>query len=302
MRLVKDCYGIKYYLKKIFGIEIKDSFFEVLIVGYYRIFKRGQVGVNKRNKRNRKLIVSMTSIPDRINKTWITIESLLRQTYKPDRIILWLAKEEFKNCPLPSALKVQQKRGLQIKYCDNLMSYKKIYYTAKENPNSYIVTVDDDIIYAENMLDKLVKTYKENHGCIVCNRSHYIEGRGGRLSSYDKWLKYEERECIDGKPSFHNFFTGCGGTLFPVFLMDRKFLDKDAFLVLAPYADDVWLNFCAWLSNIKVVNTKGFLGHVIEIQSSSTKGLVRINVLYKKNDEQIEKVLRHFEIDILKYL
>ncbi len=302
MRLVKDCYGIKYYLKKIFGIEIKDSFFEVLIVGYYTIFKRGQVGVNKRNKRNRKLIVSMTSIPDRINKTWITIESLFRQTYKPDRIILWLSKEEFKNFPLPSALKTQQKRGLQIKYCDNLMSYKKIYYTAKENPNSYIVTVDDDIIYAENMLEELVRTYKQNQGCIICNRSHYMEKRGGSLSSYDKWLKYEERKCIDGKPSFHNFFTGCGGTLFPVSLMDRKFLDKDAFLVLAPYADDVWLNFCAWLSNIKVVNTKGFLGHVIEIQSSSTKGLVRINVLYKKNDEQIEKVLRHFEIDIQKYL
>ena len=302
MRLVKDCYGIKYYLKKIFGIEIKDSFFEVLIVGYYRIFKRRQAGINNKNKRNRKLIVSMTSIPDRINKTWITIESLLRQTYKPDKIILWLAKEEFKNCPLPSALKAQQKRGLQIKYCDNLMSYKKIYYTAKENPNSYIVTVDDEIIYAENMLEELIRTYKQNQGCIICNRSHYMEERGGRLSSYDKWLKYEERECIDGKPSFHNFFTGCGGTLFPVFLMDRKFLDKDAFLVLAPYADDVWLNFCVWLSNIKVVNTKGFLGHVIEIQSSSTKGLVRINVLYKKNDEQIEKVLRHFEIDIQKYL
>ena len=117
----------------------------------------------------------MTSIPDRINKTWITIESLFRQTYKPDRIILWLSKEEFKNFPLPSALKTQQKRGLQIKYCDNLMSYKKIYYTAKENPNSYIVTVDDDIIYAENMLEELVRTYKQNQGCIICNRSHYME-------------------------------------------------------------------------------------------------------------------------------
>ena len=82
---------------------------------YYNICKSRQSGINKSYIRKKKIIISMTSIPVRIDKVWIVVESLLRQTYKPDQIILWLAKDEFKDCPLPSTLKAQQKRGLQIR-------------------------------------------------------------------------------------------------------------------------------------------------------------------------------------------
>ena len=95
---------------------------------------------------------------------------------------------------------------------------------------------------------------------------------------------------------------GGAGALFPAFLLDKNFLNKDVFLKLAPYADDVWLNFWAWVSDIKIVNTKGFLGYIIGIHSSSNNGLVRINVLYQKNDEQIQQVLKYCNIDFRKYL
>ena len=94
MKPVKMCYKIKYCLKKC-GIELRDSCFEILITWYYRIFKRRKQGISPGNKRRRKVIVSMTSIPARIDKVWITVESLLRQTYKPDEIIVWLALDEF---------------------------------------------------------------------------------------------------------------------------------------------------------------------------------------------------------------
>lgn len=302
MKLVKLCYRISYYFNEILNIEVSDSFFEVLIVWYYKIFNRRKQGINTEGKRKRKLIVSLTSIPSRIDKVWITTESLLRQTYKPDKIILWLAEDEFQNVKLPVQLIEQQKRGLQICYCDNLRSYKKFYYTAKKYPNDYIVTVDDDIIYAENMLEMLVKTYRKNPRCIICNRAHHIKRNTTGLKEYGSWTKYEDIELSETKPSFYYFFTGCGGNLFPMFMLNRKVLDKDAFMKFAPYADDVWLNFCAWLSGIKTVKTKGILGYTITIESSSDKGLTRINAMYRKNDEQIEKVLKYLEIDINQYL
>lgn len=302
MKLVKLCYRIKYSLKKVFDIDVGDPFFEILIKCYYRVFKRRKLGISLENERKRKLIISMTSIPARIDKVWLVVESLLKQTYKPDKIILWLAEDEFRNIRLPERLKEQQARGLQICYTDNLRSYKKFYFTAKEYPGDYIVTVDDDIIYAENMLETLVKTYRKNPGCVICNRSHQVEKYSARLQGYDKWLKYEDREFIEWKPSFYNFFVGCGGTLFPMFMLSRKVLDKDAFMEFAPYADDVWLNFCAWKSGIKTVNTKGILGHIITIESSSNEGLSRANVLYRRNDEQINQVLKYLEIDINQYL
>lgn len=302
MKLVKLCYRIKYNLKKIFDIEVRDSFFEVLAKWYYKIFKSRKQGISLENKRKRKLIVSMTSIPIRIDKVWLTVESLLRQTYKPDKIVLWLAEEEFPRKEIPVRLAEQQKRGLEIRYCGNLRSYKKFYYTAKEYPDDYIVTVDDDIIYAEDMLETLVKAYRKNPGCIICNRSHYIKRYNVRLRTYNNWLKYENRQFIEEKPSFYNFFTSGGGTLFPMFMMNRKVLDKDVFMHLAPYADDVWLNFCAWKSDIKTLNTKGILGYIIAIESSADKGLSQINLLYHRNDEQIERVLKYLEIDINQYL
>ena len=167
MKLVKACYNLKYCLRKLFGIQTSDSFYEKLITWYYKIFRREKAGIKLENKRKRKFILSMTSIPSRIDKSWITIESLLRQTYKPDKIILWLSEDEFRNVRLPERVKEQQKRGLEICYCDNLRSYKKFYYTAKKYPDDYIVTADDDIIYTEDMLEILVKTYRKNPGNVV---------------------------------------------------------------------------------------------------------------------------------------
>ena len=43
------------------------------------------------------IIVSLTSFPQRIYEIHYTIFSLLNQTVKPSKVILWLAKEEFPN-------------------------------------------------------------------------------------------------------------------------------------------------------------------------------------------------------------
>ena len=47
------------------------------------------------NKRKPLLIVSLTSFPERINLAHITISTLLNQSLEPDKIILWLAEEQF---------------------------------------------------------------------------------------------------------------------------------------------------------------------------------------------------------------
>lgn len=302
MKLVRICYSVKYCLEKTCGEKIQDDILEKLIVVYYKLVKHGWRGTNQKHSRKRKVVISMTSILSRIDKVWITMESLLRQTYKPDRIILWLAKDEFKNVKLPDKLMKQTKRGVEIRYCENLKSYKKFYYTVKEYPYDYIVVVDDDVIYAENMLKELIQTYKKNKGCVICHRSHYINVKHEKLQPYNKWVNYHKRNDLDISPTYHNFFTGCGGILFPMFLMNRKVLEKDVFLKLAPNADDVWLNFCAWISGLKIKNTKGILGNIISIESSSSNGLMQKNVSQRENDLQIKQVLEYLKINIHDYL
>ena len=47
-----------------------------------------------------RIIVTLTSFPARVNRLWLVIESLLRQSHKPDMIILWLSKDQFSNLDL----------------------------------------------------------------------------------------------------------------------------------------------------------------------------------------------------------
>jgi predicted transcriptional regulator len=49
----------------------------------------------------------------------------MQGTIKPNRIILWLSKDEFINQQIPITLQKQKKRGLEIEFCDELFSYKK---------------------------------------------------------------------------------------------------------------------------------------------------------------------------------
>ena len=302
--MVSLLYRIKKYLGRYYSLDETnkmDEYFDKLIVKYYEKFPRRKSGIRNR-KSKRKLIISMTTIPCRIDKVWIAIESLLRQTYKPDQIILWLAKDEFADMRLPKKVRQQVKRGLTVRYCENLKSYKKFYYTMKENPNAYVITADDDVIYAETMVEELVKTYRYNPHNVICHRSHWIRKRSSGCVPYDSWIKYENREKIRCEATYANFLTSGGGVLFPTFLLDTRVLEKEEFMKLAPTADDVWLNFCSWMSGLKIKNTEGILGNTIAIESSSSKGLAQKNVIQRKNDQKIKQVLDYLKININDYL
>ncbi len=292
-----------YYIKKIIqnycDSEKIDRRLETLIVKYYELFPKKVMGIRER-KAKRPIIISLTTIPRRIDKVWITVESLLRQTYKPDKIILWLAKDEFADIELPEKLRRQTERGLSIRYCDNLRSYKKFYYTAVENPHAYVVTVDDDMIYAENLLENMVKAYRKSPRCIICTRSHMVRRVSGKILPYQNWINYEQRGHILKETTYQNFFVGCGGVFFPMFLMDKRLFEKDIFMDIAPTADDVWLNFIAWVSGLKTKNIDGVWGNLILIKSSSDSGLCNIN--RKKNDEQIKQIMDYLQIAVDEYV
>ena len=75
--------------------------------------------------RQQKIIVSLTSYPERFRYLHLTVKSLLLQTVKPDKIILYLG-DDARDAPLPEALVRLKKKGLSIEYrTGNLRSHKK---------------------------------------------------------------------------------------------------------------------------------------------------------------------------------
>lgn len=94
-------------------------------------------GIDKNSGRNPGIIVSLTSFPARINMVHETIDTLLEQTLKPDKIVLWLTKNQFPNGDkdLPSNLLRQKKFGLEIEYYEeNIKSYTKLLPSLQKYP------------------------------------------------------------------------------------------------------------------------------------------------------------------------
>ena len=105
----------------------------------------------QRTTQGERMVVSLTTFPLRIGKVHLTIQSILRQSRPADRILLWLSKEEFpEEAQLPANLLRLKEKGLDIRFCDNIRSFKKVFYTAQEFENDVIVTADDDALYPEN--------------------------------------------------------------------------------------------------------------------------------------------------------
>ena len=108
---------------------------------------------------NTNVTVSLTTYSSRIYEIYLVIESIFQQTLKPNKIILWLDEDEFSDETIPLSLKRQQKRGLIIRYCNNMKSYKKLVPTLQLYPDDIIVTIDDDTICPSDMIERLLKAY-----------------------------------------------------------------------------------------------------------------------------------------------
>ena len=74
------------------------------------------------------ITASLTSYPARIQYVHLAIKSLMLQSCKPDRIILWLADSQFNNRQIPTTLSALEEYGLEIKWCDDLYGHKKYFW------------------------------------------------------------------------------------------------------------------------------------------------------------------------------
>ena len=70
-------------------------------------------GVTSHRYGDADIIVSLTTYGRRIHSVYATIESLMEQTMKANRIILWL-DTSFQGKPLPQSIEMLKQRGLEV--------------------------------------------------------------------------------------------------------------------------------------------------------------------------------------------
>ncbi len=274
--------------------------FDLFVVHFFKITINKHPYALNTKEREKKIIFSLTSFPDRIDTIWICIETLMRQSLKPDKIILWLAKEQFPEQKLPNSLLNLENKGLSIRWCDeDLRSHKKYYYAFQEFPNDIIITFDDDVYYPNNVTKELYKLHKQNPDCICSNKVNKMLFADNRLSPYNKWIHNYKSNFV---PSYELVQIGISGVLYPPNCFTKEVFQKEVFRKLCFYADDLWLKVCSLLNNKKVITSKYFNKELVPIKYTQRVGLFKINVFDDKNDSQLKNVLTHFDIDIYDFI
>ena len=234
------------------------------------------------------LIVSLTSYGPRLSSVHLTLKCLLRQSVKPDAVMLWLTESDLRSAP--ETVRDLVAEGITIGSSEDLRSFKKIIPTLQARPEAFVVTADDDVYYHAGWLEELVHGFSKNDGAIVCRRAHQIPfASDGALKPYTRWpWSYEtDRVTADILP------VGAGGVLFPPGSLAPEVLDASAFMQLCPTADDLWLYWMARKagSRFKKVSDQRTYFYWPRTQDV---GLANTNRRAGANDVQIRRMIERY--------
>ena len=245
---------------------------------------------------NRQVIVSLTSHGNRVLDAYMAIETIMQGTVKPNRIILWLSEhEKVSSC----ILKNQIKRGLEIRYVNDLGPHTKLIPALKEFPEDIIITIDDDIFYKPDMIENLLRAHYLDSTSILANRVAVMTtDKSGNLNSYLKWILYDYPE----HSSKRNVIIGVEGCLYPPHTLSDEIFNEEAIQEICPTADDIWFTAMALLKGTRISHVdcryeKGFAGGVAN-QRMQRSGLVHLNENPRecRNDIQIQAVFGKYNL------
>lgn len=252
-------------------------------------------GVNREKKRREKIIVSLTSYGKRLETVFITIKSIMYQTMKPDAIILYLDESTGNN--LIAHEKELIRAGLTIKRnVENLKPHTKYYYAMQEFEEALIVTVDDDIIYDDELIEDLYLHHIKFPEAVICRRGHRMIKQDFRIAPYKKW-----EGCVKTNyPTDELFPTGVGGVLYPCGEYRKSFLNREIVVKNALTADDIWLKAIQLLNGVKAYA----IGEVPlkTIHNTQEEALQLFNVDQGENDVILNNLQNHFSVNFAEFI
>lgn len=187
-----------------------------------------------------RIIVTMTSYPKRIGNVAKSIFALLKkQTLPPDEIHLWLAIPQFpkKEKDLPEDLQAIVKLPKVFLHWlpKNTYVHKRHEYFKIAHQNDCVFLIDDDVRYANDLIERVMNTHQKYPNCIVCYNpyeSHTYDGVK---------IRYHKRLPEDRPMACHNRW--CGQSMIPAKIYPIKILSASYQAIrnrTSPISDECW--------------------------------------------------------------
>lgn len=242
---------------------------------------------------NKGVIVSLTTFSKRIDKVYLTIESICRQrTNHKFYVHLYVCNADIPN-GIPRSLLRLQKRGLKIIIVDeNLRSYKKLFYCYLNNKDSNIITIDDDIFYPSWWLELMLEKHIKFPLSTIAYRGHFIKfDSNGSLRPYAEFISNFR---TPPEKSMGLIPTGVSGVFYPTGSLAGLEMEKDDFMSLSPTADDLWFKVLTIRNGFFTTLVLKKNIHFISIPDSQSYSLRSINLDSHQNDIQLNSILNKF--------
>lgn len=232
--------------------------------------------------RAEKVIVSLTSYPARINYVHLAIKSLMLQSYKPDRIILWLAEEQFPDKKLPENLTALEKYGLEIIWIHDIYGHKKYFYPVlNQKEDELVITFDDDIIYSKKTIERLIKTHAQFPDCMICERAQAYDESNPYQPG--RWMTISDKGV--NTPSYSLNPSPGGGCMIPYGVFHEDACNEAKIRELAYKNDDIWYMFMCVHNKKRIVKTRKYHKTFSVIDGSQGEQMAFDNVQNNKNIE-----------------
>ena len=214
--------------------------------------------------------ISLTSIFKNQSQLLETLVSITKQTYLPKKIFLYLSEEPYlldtgfkdkkiTNLELLNFL-YKNKNFIELVWVNNEGSYRKLLPLLKKkwNEDCIIITIDDDTVYVENLIENLINDYNR-HKCVTCyfgfTPKSSISGKVEDFNSRDRGSLINKH--------IYNFPMGKGGILYkPQFFhkTNELIFNKNFYIKICSKQDDLWFYMVRVLNNVECfLDTKKYM-------------------------------------------
>jgi hypothetical protein len=202
------------------------------------------------NPRRADVVVTLTTLPSRVDRIELTLKSLLRQTVSPRTIRLNVpraSRREQVSCDIPPRLRML--RSVTIVECDDYGPSTKLIPTLLDaSPDDRLLVVDDDRVYQPSFIEQMVDR-SDGHPDVAVAASGWdapadltdrpstlVATLAGRAPAPIKCTRVNGARDVD-------VMQGLAG-----YLVKRRFFDRAAIADYADapdaafFVDDVWIS------------------------------------------------------------
>ena len=253
---------VKRHLKRHFGtgkhftrketdiFTLKNNFLKYNNLDIRKLSKLYLSLPNENKLTNNNLICSITSWKKRINLISKNIENILNNSVKPFKVILTLSLDEFPNKEkdLPNDILILSElyNNFEIFWVNgDEKCCKKMIYTINRFKEHFIVTLDDDISYPNNLIESIINEYNKYE---IINPMSF----GGQQSDWN----------INNLEFINSHYGACSITKYEYY---GEYLNELYENVVKPAIknnikiyDDVWYTYAALLNKKLYIRNKNY--------------------------------------------